>query len=121
MKLLKLSKFINEVVAKRKIPNLNPEIHGEPKVLMKMDIEGSEVEVLPDLLYEKSLLHINGFLAEFHEDLTTDMKRKNATVILKSLINNYAKFMYLTSGHLLRTSGMDDETYFDSNYPLPQC
>ncbi len=32
------------------------------KVLMKMDIEGSEVEVLPDLLMQGSLQYIDGLM-----------------------------------------------------------
>ena len=41
-----------------------------PTVLMKMDIEGSEVDVLPDLLWSGAMYHIDTALIEFHTRLT---------------------------------------------------
>ena len=42
---------------------------------MKMDIEGSEVEVLPDLLLSGAMSHIDTALIEFHERLSRDQIR----------------------------------------------
>ena len=46
-----------------------------PTVLMKMDIEGSEVDVLPDLLWSGAMYHIDTALIEFHTRLTKDQFR----------------------------------------------
>ena len=47
-----------------------------PTVLMKMDIEGSEVDVLPDLMWSGAISHIDTALIEFHERLSKDHFRE---------------------------------------------
>ena len=42
---------------------------------MKMDIEGSEVEALPDLLWSGAMSHIDTALIEFHARLSKDQFR----------------------------------------------
>ena len=39
---------------------------------MKLDIEGSELEVMPDLLLSGALRHVNGIHAEWHEMKTPE-------------------------------------------------
>ena len=48
-----------------------------PTVLMKMDIEGSEVDVLPDLMWSGAISHIDTALIEFHERLSKDQFRNS--------------------------------------------
>ena len=48
-----------------------------PTVLMKMDIEGSEVDVLPDLLWSGAISHIDTALIEFHARLSKDQIRNS--------------------------------------------
>ena len=43
-----------------------------PTVIMKMDIEGSEVEVLTDLLLSGAMAHIDATMVEFHTRLARD-------------------------------------------------
>ena len=38
----------------------------KPSVLMKMDVEGSELELLTDLLISGALQHIDDVLVEYH-------------------------------------------------------
>ena len=57
-----------------------------PTVLMKMDIEGSEVDVLPDMMWSGALSHIDTALIEFHSRLTKDQFRD-------SVLNDH-KFLY---------------------------
>ena len=45
-------------------------------MLMKMDIEGSEVDVLPDLMWSGAMSHIDTALIEFHERLSKDQFRE---------------------------------------------
>lgn len=42
---------------------------------MKMDIEGSEVEVLTDLLLTGAMAHIDATMVEFHTRLAQDEVR----------------------------------------------
>ena len=39
---------------------------GKPSVIMKLDIEGSEVEVVEDLIMQGSLQYIDVMMVEFH-------------------------------------------------------
>ena len=45
-------------------------------MLMKMDIEGSEVDVLPDLMWSGAISHIDTALIEFHPRLSKDPFRE---------------------------------------------
>ena len=121
VQLIRLSKFINEVVAKRRIPYLDPKIHGDPKVLMKLDIEGSEVEVVPDLLEQKSVDHLDGCMVEFHIGIVKDEKRKKAARLLKEAWTKWTEFYNLVNYHQIGLLSLDDETFYKSNQTLPQC
>ena len=75
--LVRLSQFLVHVVGKRKLPPFSPEAQQRPpKVLMKMDIEGSEVDVLPDLMWSGAISHIDTALIEFHPRLSKDPFRE---------------------------------------------
>ena len=51
--MIRLATFINEVVGQRKLPkNIDEKILGKPSVVVKLDIEGSEVEVIEDLIMQ---------------------------------------------------------------------
>ena len=69
VRLVRLSSYILDVVAKR---DLGREIDPErpPVVLMKMDIEGSELEVVPDLLVTGAMQHVNVTMIEWHWNIT---------------------------------------------------
>ena len=89
---------------------------------MKMDIEGSEVEVLPDLIYEKSLQNIDGLMIEFHVAIAKDSARKEATTVLQTLTHDYVKFNNLINKeHKIEIIDLDDESYYLSHQPLPNC
>ena len=88
---------------------------------MKMDIEGSEVEVLPDLLRQNSLENLDGLMIEYHIAIAKNPKRKEATSTLKSLMENYVNFNNLINEHQIESIALDDESYYLSREPLPQC
>ena len=69
-RMIRLADYISNKVITRAIPQLlNTEILKEkPNVVMKLDIEGSELEVLPDLLVTGSLQHIDLVTIEYHPD-----------------------------------------------------
>eukprot|EP00093_Oithona_nana_P007532 07532.XXX_213420_215456_1 [CDS] Oithona nana genome sequencing. len=121
VRLIRLSSYINDKVATRKIPNLDVGTFGEPKVLMKMDIEGSEVEVLPDLIHQKSLFNLDGLMVEYHVAIAKESQRKEATGMIKTLVDDYVKFNNLVHKHQIESVELDDESFYLSHEPLPQC
>ena len=51
--MIRLANFINKVVGQRKLPkNIGEKILGKPSVVVKLDIEGTEVEVIQDLIMQ---------------------------------------------------------------------
>ena len=90
---------------------------------MKIDIEGSEVEVLPDLIYEKSLEKVDGIMVEYHEVITKEKKRKKATGELRKLVKSVIDFSNLvrTDGKLTEIVQLDDESYHATSLALPKC
>ena len=48
------------------------------KVVVKMDIEGSEVDVIPDLIFNGGLAHTNLLLIEWHPRAERIAERKAA-------------------------------------------
>ena len=79
VRMIRLSTFVRNVVAKRKIPDNSNAGPFLPTVLMKMDIEGSEADVLPDMLFTGALPHINVTMMEYHRRISSS-KRRNAIV-----------------------------------------
>merc|ERR1712018_880570 len=64
---IRLADFILQKVATRKLPYYSlGEMSKKPSVLMKMDIEGSELEVLTDLVSTGSLQYIDMTMVEYH-------------------------------------------------------
>ena len=97
VKVLHLSEFVLQVVARRKLPKaIDKPWSRQPTVLMKLDIEGdtgnillnsghryfpttisgSEIEVVPDLLLSGAFAHINATMIEWHERLAKGDERK---------------------------------------------
>ena len=50
--MIRLATFINNEVGQRELPNIDEKVLGKPSVVMKIDIEGSEVEVIEDLVMQ---------------------------------------------------------------------
>lgn len=61
---IRLADFIINKVAKRTIPKIDTE--KSPAVVMKVDIEGSELEVLMDFLISGASQYVDKVLVEFH-------------------------------------------------------
>ena len=77
IRLIRLSQFLLQTVGTRKLPTVTK---GQvpPRVLMKMDIEGSELDVLPDIIFNGGLSVVNGLMIEFHSKMETLPHRKVA-------------------------------------------
>ena len=95
--LIKLSDFINNVVATRKIYPLSSSEKSEenmkpPTVMMKLDIEGSEVDVVSDLLFSGSLKHLDVTMIEWHHDLMNHSIFRTKTIWVSDIINTFLFF-----------------------------
>ena len=77
IRLIRLSDFLINEVSQRKLPQIQNG-QGPQRVLMKMDIEGSEIDVLPDILFNGGLGAINGLMIEFHSRLEKIPERQKA-------------------------------------------
>ena len=64
--MIRLAEYVLQKVVTRKIPTLTGAETGPPAVIMKMDVEGSELELLSDLLISGALQHVDNVLIEYH-------------------------------------------------------
>ncbi len=77
------------MVARRRLPR---DSQGRrPSVLMKIDIEGSEVEVFEDLIETGSLFRVDGIMAEFHEFNTPSEERREHMTELRERLGRRAQ------------------------------
>ena len=123
--LVRLSDFLKNVVGTGKLP-VAPSADSPPKVVMKMDIEGSEVDVMPDLIFSGGLQYIDSIILEWHERFEKSGKRKEAQRLLESIIkslSDYSKTMKGVPGGKFNFNlvNLDDETYHKSKFDLPNC
>ncbi len=106
---------------------------------MKIDIEGSEVEVFEDLIETGSLFRVDGIMAEFHEFNTPSEERRGRMTELRERLGRRAqpniflqkkKFVSLCVCFRIsnETTGfdfqvMDDETYYKMapRKGMPKC
>jgi len=124
-KMIRLSDYILHKVITRKLPKpLNvEELEQKPNVVVKLDIEGSELEVLTDLLVTGSLQHVDFVSAEYHPLSFTRMDERRSFIegLEKSLetISYLSQKLRLSS--VINVKNFDDETYANVTYPLPEC
>ena len=121
---IRLSDFIKYTVNKRKLP-VNIDENDPPKVLMKMDIKGSEIDVIPDIIFTGALQYVNILMIEWHSHYIIQAHRKNAYLALENVtiaLTEYSKLMHKEEGHFdFRLIGPHDESYGTERYPLPKC
>ena len=125
--LIRLSEFLQTVVATRQLPKAPRDIgtkntvYGQPKVVMKMDIEGSEVDVIPDLIFTGGLQFVNSIMVEWHERLEKLPERIKSQKILKEVIENLSEYSRTMNTFDFNLVNIDDETYYTSRFDLPKC
>ena len=84
----------------RKVP-VKIDEDGLPRVLMKMDIEGSEIDVILDIIFTGGLQYVNKVITEWHERLKKQEGRKQTHKIFHSVaaaLSNYSKIMHKEKG-----------------------
>ena len=122
VKKIRLSKFLQNVVGKRKIPKIGYKSR-RPKVVMKMDVEGSEVDIIPDLLFNGGLQFVNTLMIEWHKRSEILPDRMKAQELLVQIIESLDKYANVTKSqdYDFKLETVDDEKYNDSKFKLPQC
>ena len=65
--IVRIAEFINDVVGTRKLPTEEP-----GAVVMKLDVEGLELEILADLIHSGALRHLDNVHTEYHTSLHQD-------------------------------------------------
>lgn len=80
------------------------ELIGEEQIdLLKMDIEGSEREVIKELIMSEKLKNVNQIMMEFHHDKVRLQENSAADMINKLLLNGFSVGeAHITSGKGLR-------------------
>jgi len=122
VKLIRLSHYLNDVVGKRKIPKINTN-SPKPKVIMKMDVEGSEVDIIPDLLFNGGLQFVNILMIEWHKRLEILPERRVAQELLVEIMDRLNRLANITNTkeHDFKLVTVDDEKYHNSRFKLPNC
>ena len=122
VKKIRLSKFLQNVVGKRKVPKIGNKSQ-KPKVVMKMDVEGSEVDIIPDLLFNGGLQYVNTLMIEWHKRLEILPDRIKAQELLVQIIDSLDKYTNVAKDqdYDFKLERVDDEKYYNSTFKLPQC
>merc|ERR1719186_718654 len=110
VKVVRLAEFILEVVKKRRLPESAKTT--PPQVIMKLDIEGKELEVLPDLLMSGALVSVDRMFLEWHGHHT--YVSANDTALIQDLID--AACWVAEEKQLVQRchiQDLDDETYME--------
>ena len=132
--LIRLSEFVNQVVANRRLPQLPNLAHladkGQladipPRVAMKMDIEGSEVDVVPDLIFSGSLQYVNIMMVEWHPHFERNPIRKGISQNLNKVMEMLDKYVQSLRPEArtvdFKILNFDDEKYHNLKPELTNC
>jgi len=116
---MRIAAFINHVVATRRIPKEEGGEELPPAVVMKLDVEGKEMEVIPDLVLSGALAHIDTLHVDWHLGANWQdpeaQKTKWAIEFFTQLGNRY------NISHVAQVDDRDDESYGDYAGDLPAC
>ena len=133
VEIIRLASWIQDEIVDRQLPTTQySEVPSEPKIIMKLDIEGLEFKVFPDLLTTGILCnHINFLMGEFHYgpgnhnyypiELTADGKH-----VLRhwkegqQLANELLRLVEITDNCLTKISLEDVESYLTDPHEYPK-
>jgi len=124
VQVMRIADFINRVVAKRRMPKHSD---GElpPSVVMKLDVEGKEVDIVPDLVMSGALAHIDSLMVDWTDDLKDGMQWRPQVELVRKLRKSIEALVQvgLSIGlqHVTEVVSLDDETYSEFDEKLPQC
>jgi len=111
VEVVRFARFINEVVAKRKLPTSAKII--KPSVVIKADIEGAELKIIPDMLVTGAFGHVDNLHMEWHGEASYRQGREPQ--MISKLAPAITALAELTESegmdHKFEIQEMDDETY----------
>ena len=115
-----LSRFILDEVVGRSLPHHDATTGVVPRVLMKMDIEGSEYEVLPELMSTGALCHVDTVVLEWHPEVASN----NAVAAMEPVLRWLDGAVTAHDGSTTRcvaptVSAVDDESYLHDGQAAP--
>ena len=94
---------------------------------MKMDIEGGEFEVLPHMLFEGSLCHLDVAFVEYHEQILEPLREAHPEKELPSTDDLLDFVLFLPKAHQydkkhckVQVVEMNDESYMFDGEPFPE-
>ena len=121
--LIRLADFLANTVSNRKIPMY--ETKDPPKVVIKMDIEGSEIDVIPDVVLNGGLSIIDLLMVEWHARYERMNSRREAHDQIKNMLKSlttYGERLNQNDGNSsFRYLELDDETYMADKFDFPNC
>lgn len=123
--MIRLSDYILQKVVNRQLPRslTASQLERKPNVVMKLDVEGSELEILTDLLVTGALQHIDLVTVEYHS--RSFAKDDTRSTFIKGLQKALETINYLSQKLRLKNpinvETLDDESYGFVKFSLPEC
>ena len=111
---IRIAQFITDVVATRDIPE-----NKAGAVVMKLDVEGKELEVIADLVMNGALRYLDNVHVDWTSDKLVDRDRVTRLAQSMDFIYNLAREKNLS--HVTEIDDTDDETYDDFTGDFPEC
>jgi len=117
---IRFSTWLEENVYKRKVPSkpYGTYEYGEPRVVMKLDVEHSEYVVVPDLITTGTFCRLAFVFGEFHPNgfQFEGQPVQNAGPLMRTSMTNV-----VANARNCKTvwRQIDDETYLHDGVPLP--
>lgn len=124
-RMIRLSDYILQKVVNRQLPRslTASQLERKPNVVMKLDVEGSELEILTDLLVTGALQHIDLVTVEYHS--RSFAKDDTRSTFIKGLQKALETINYLSQKLRLKNpinvETLDDESYGFVKFSLPEC
>jgi len=132
VEIVRLATWIRDEIEGRRIPTTTySDVLKEPKVVMKLDVEGLEFKVFPDLLTTGALCNnIHFLMGEFHHqadnhnyypiNLTSDGRhvlhhRKDGEQLAREMLH----MVDISENCMTKISLQDDEAYLTDPHPYP--
>jgi len=111
VEVMRFAKFITDVVAKRKLPVSAQVV--TPRVVIKADIEGAELKIIPDMLITGALNNVDNLHMEWHGEASYRQGREPAMISKLAPAITAIADLSRREGieHQLEVEEMDDETY----------
>jgi len=128
---IRFAKYITDVVAKRRLPTSAGVT--KPRVVIKADIEGAELKIIPDMVVTGAFGYVDNMHMEWHDNASYRLGREAAMISKLAPAITALGELTVSEGmeHQFVVEEMDDETYTGlliykpwgdySELPVPTC